>query len=289
MKEEEITHVAYSDEAYYHEGEYSSICLVSLSIEMLELVESSLSKILSDSGLKELKWVKMGSARERICAEKMIDFIYDCIKNKFIRIDTVIWNSKDRKKQIPESNNKILKKMYYHLLKNVLTMRWPSNSIWRIFPDEQGVIDWEEMNKILKSVSSKIQPIKKEDGSVILRIDKNFELKSISEVNSKESPLCQVADFFSGLASFYHLECPILNLDAKQFTLLGNLVELSNRQKERIYIIKYLRDKFSNSSIEITFDLNKGMFTKNPNGQINFWQFKLNLSKHQNQKLEQWF
>ena len=53
-------------------------------------------------------------------------------------------------------------------------------------------------------------------------------------------------------------------------------------------ILKYIKNKFSGNSFEITFDPIKGMYTKNPNGQINFWQFKMNISKYNNQSLSSW-
>mgnify|MGYP001568944883 CR=1 FL=1 len=284
----DYAHVAYSDEAYYHGGEYSSICMVSMKYNIAIALEESMKKILKDSGLKELKWSKLGSARERFCALKLIDLIYPLIKQKSIRIDTLIWNNYERKDQRAENNNIILSKMYYHLFKNVLTRRWPSDVEWIIFPDEQGVIDWEELKKILDNVSSKIFIKKKEDGGHIFEIKRDFNLPEIEQVDSKEAPLCQIADFFSGLAAFFHLECSTCNLSIEQQTLNKKEFNFSNKQKERMEVLRYIKDKFSGSSFEITFDPIKGMYTKNPNGQINFWQFKMNVSRYKNKSITDW-
>ena len=282
------THVAYSDESYYHGGEYSSICMISMKFNDAIQLEKEIKKILDSSGLNELKWSKLGSARERFCVIKVLDAIFPFLKNKSLRIDTVIWNNYDRKKQIAENNNIILSKMYFHLFKNVLTKRWSADAEWIIFPDQQGVIDWEELKKILDNVSSKIFTKKRAGGGILFEIKKDFSISDIEEIDSKETPLCQIADFFSGLAAFFHLECSTCNLSPGQKTLDNSNFNFSNRQKERMEILKYIKNKFSGNSFEITFDPIKGMYTKNPNGQINFWQFKMNISKYNNQSLSSW-
>ncbi|MDO8509001.1 MAG: DUF3800 domain-containing protein [Nanoarchaeota archaeon] len=283
------THVAYSDESYYHGGEYSSICMLSMELKAVSLIENKMAKLLTESGLKEFKWSKLGSARERLAAKKIIDLVFQFLKDKTLRIDVVIWNSYKRKEQIPEDNNTILGKMYFHLFKNVFTKRWSSEAEWVIFPDEQGVINWEELKKILDNISSKIFIKKKEDGSHIFEIKKDFAVSEIEQVDSKKFPLCQIADFFSGVAAFYSLDCPTCNLSTNQTRLDNQNTTLSNKQKERIEVLRYMKEKFSGSNFEVTFDTQKGIYTKNPNGQINFWQFETNLSKYQNQSLKKWF
>lgn len=146
----------------------------------------------------------------------------------------------------------------------------------------------EERKKILDNVSSKIFTKKREGGGILFEIKKDFSISDIEEIDSKETPLCQIADFFSGLAAFFHLECSTCNLSPGQKTLDNSNFNFSNRQKERMEILKYIKNKFSGNSFEITFDPIKGMYTKNPNGQINFWQFKMNISKYNNQSLSSW-
>jgi hypothetical protein len=62
------THVAYSDEAYYHGGKYSSICMLSMELKVALEIEDKMRNLLSQSGLNEFKWSKLGSARERMAA-----------------------------------------------------------------------------------------------------------------------------------------------------------------------------------------------------------------------------
>ena len=286
--EKNHTHVAYSDESYYSEGKYSSICMLSMKLETSLEIEQKMNSLLKESGLIEFKWVKLGSARERMAAKKIIDLVFPYLKNKSLRIDVIIWDSYKRKEEIPESNNLILGKMYYHLFRNVLTRRWPDDAEWMLFPDKQGVIDWNELKDILKNVSSKIFIRKNEDGGCIFEIKREFSVHEIEEVDSKKAPLCQIADFFSGLASFYNLECPSSNLSLDQTKLIENGKSLSNRQRERIDVINYLKIKFSNNSFEVTFDPKKGVFSKNPNGQVNFWPFETNLSRYRNNDVRKW-
>lgn len=288
-KERKHTHVAYSDEAYHHGGKYSSICMLSLAVDTALELEAKMRSLLTESGLNEFKWSKLGSARERLAAIKIIDLVFPYLKNKSLRIDTVIWDSYKRKEQIPEDNITILGKMYFHLFKNVFSMRWPKEAEWAVFPDQQGAIDWIELEKILGNVSSRVFIRKKEDGNHSFEIKRSFSVNGIEQVDSKKSPLCQIADFFSGLSAFYSLDCPNCNLSVSQSTLDNTKAKLSNKQKERIEVLRHIKEKFKGSSFEVTFDSSQGIYTKNPNGQINFWQFETNLSKYKNASLNKWF
>ncbi len=80
-----FTHVAYSDEAYYSEGLYHSISLLTLSIETAEQLREKLEDILNKSGISEFKWkkVKKRSKKYYFCAKKILDLVIDfALKNK---------------------------------------------------------------------------------------------------------------------------------------------------------------------------------------------------------------
>ena len=44
------THVAYSDEAYYHGGKYSSICMLSMKLKDTLELEKQMTSLLEESG-----------------------------------------------------------------------------------------------------------------------------------------------------------------------------------------------------------------------------------------------
>lgn len=285
MKEEnKPTHVAYSDEAYYLNSGYGSISMISLKVEDLDNLNQKIKNCLESSGVKEFKWESTGSAKYRFCAKKMIDIVFEFAKQKKIRIDTIIWNSNKRKEFLPEGDLVILGKMYYHLYKNVLTKRWPKSN-WKLYPDKQTAIDWNEISKILKNVSSELI-IKNDSGGKLQISEKSrYQIIELSEIDSKESCLCQITDLFSGLAAYYHLESHNCNLSPYQNLLDRSNRNASNKDLERYGIIEHLKQKSKKSSMEIIFDSLKGLRTHNPNNSINFWQFEIKQGRHNNQKL----
>lgn len=210
MDEDKHTHVAYSDESCYNNHKYSSVSMISLELKHLEELDTKIKECLQSSGVKEFKWNLTGSVKYRYCAIKIIDVVFEFVKEGKIRVDTIIWDSNKRKDFKKEDDITILGKMYYHLYKNVLTMRWPKSN-WKLHPDQQGSIDWGELLKILENVSSKLKIIKDGEGNLIFDEKRDFGVLEISEINSKESCLCQITDLFSGLAAYYHLECPACN------------------------------------------------------------------------------
>lgn len=106
--------------------------------------------------------------------------------------------------------------MYYQILKNVLKERWPSTLHWNLYPDKQNNIDWEESKNILDNVSLNII-IKNNE----IEFKKDFNIDKFQEVDSKENPLCQVADLFAGLAVFSHVHKFGLPKNIKQQSLLN--------------------------------------------------------------------
>lgn len=76
--EDEITHVAYSDESDYNNPkEFASISIITMPKDIEKEIESSLRKILKGSSVKEFKWNKLRSAKEKFCAEKVINLILE--------------------------------------------------------------------------------------------------------------------------------------------------------------------------------------------------------------------
>lgn len=285
---ENFTHIAYSDESSYTNKRFSSISMISLKLKNLEELTIKINDCLKSSDIKEFKWNSTGSAKYRFCAIKIIDIVFEFAKKGLIRVDTIIWDSSKRKEFLPENDITILSKMYHHLFNNVLTMRWPKSN-WKLFPDRQSAIDWNEFLKILENVSSKLKFVNTVSGNIIIDKKSNYEVIEICEIDSKESYLCQITDLFSGLAAFYHLECPHCNIGPNQSLLIETNKAMSNTDRERYEIIKYLKEKSKQSSMEIIFDFYKGVKTLNPDNPINFWQFQLSPDKYNNQNLNKFF
>ncbi|HDZ61440.1 MAG TPA: DUF3800 domain-containing protein [Candidatus Pacearchaeota archaeon] len=282
---ENATHEAYSDESHYNSPKYASIGIVSLEKKISNKLKNKIQQILNESKVKEIKWKNIRSARERLCAQKIIDYLFEIIPYEEFRIDIIIWDVKERKTRFLEDDILILKKKYYHLFKNVFKKRWSNNIKWELFPDEHGALDWEESKRILDNEASTIK-IKQKDGEIIFDLIKHFHIVQIKEVNSQNTPLCQIADLFAGMGAYSYLKKNLFNLSPKQRDLSGNKISLSGGDKEKINVLRYFKIRCEEKNLSI--HLKKGLTTLNPSDKINFWFFKFN-EYDKNQNLSKWF
>jgi len=245
----------FSDESNYNNSYYASICSVSLKADYLEFFEEKLLSLLKESNVEEISWKNLRGAKERFCCEKILKFIFDNIDSGNFRIDIIIWDMKRRKEIHSEGDIKILGRMYHHLFKNVSLKRWEEKGAWKFFPDRHTALNWRDHEKILDVLAPS-------------------ETISISEVDSKEYPICQVADLFGGIGSFSWINAPkIKGLVTKdQKTLDDSKIPFSGSELEKIQVCKWLEQNCKKRGIEITRE--NGFQTKNPNLPINFWFFK---------------
>lgn len=145
------SHIAFADESYYTDGQYRGLGLVSLRYGDYQSVTSKLKSILDESGIKEFKWNKLKSARERYAALKLIQYAVDLVHSGILRFDLLTWNTHDSRHAIErrdETSN--LHRMYYHLSNNVFGKRWVNKSTWMLFPDKNSSMRWDEVEKYLE-------------------------------------------------------------------------------------------------------------------------------------------
>lgn len=283
IKEKEgYTHEAYSDESSYHHQKYAAICLFSVESSFSNEINTKINQILTESNVKELKWIKINGAKGRFCANKVIDYLFKIYTHSKFRIDILIWDMKERKERYSEGDILILKKMYYHLFKNVLKRRWPKDAKWILFPDEQGAIDWEESKRILDHTASRTN-IKKIGSKLLFELKEDFQVVKIKEVPSHKFPLCQIADLFGGMGAFSYNNQQISKSHPGQKTLTGQNVEFTNAQKEKLVVLNYFKNKCKAKNIKLVFS--PGLRTANPNDKINFWYFKYKAEKRGNRTL----
>lgn len=286
----ENTHIAYSDESNHTASKFGSICLITGDKESISFLEKDLEEALESSSVKEFKFNQINSGKMIHCGLKIIDKIFPYILNEKIRVDVLIWSPQERDQHLPENPKKVFGKMYYHLLNHVLGSRWEGNLVWAIYPDKQSLIDWGEMKQILENTDNRISISKKEDGGSILEIICKHNICEIEEVDSMNSPICQVADLFAGIGSSGHLRKEALVLyDDCQIHLGGELIDNTNKDIGKIRVMSHLRKKCRDNGFKIDFSPNKGIKTLDPSNWINFWLFKHTLERHKNKNLSEFF
>lgn len=275
-----VTHVAYSDESYQAASRYRSVAVVTLSIADEPSVAQVLSEILRESGISEFKWGKLRQARERFAALKMLDKTTEFALQEKLRVDVLIWDTHDSRHQIPGRDDVAnLQRMYYHLFKNVLQRRWPSDSTWRLHPDENSALDWSTIQDFLDAAGSRIRIESGLFEGFRLRLVRDFSVLQIVEACSAETPLCQVADLFAGLGAFSHTAYSKyeawLHSQSGQMSLFGNQeCNVSSREQERFRVMRYLDDQCKKHKLYVGLQLSRGFKTYKPCYPLNFWFYE---------------
>ncbi len=273
------THVAFSDDSKHKDGRYNSLCLVSLSRNKHEELNSKIKDLLIRSDVKkEFKWLKVSGAKYRFAAEGIINFIFENINN--IRIDVLVWDIQDSRHKdiIHRDDNANLARMYYHLLCCVLGKRWDCDCTWCWYPDKQSSIDWKILAKCLS-----LKKYEKAANLFDMPQEKFIKLglKIIKVSRSERETFIQIADCFAGLGawSYGHFDkysqWLSINSEQKSFFNNGNnKSKFTNREKFRFPVLDFLIDNCKKRKMGISLKGKKGLYSYNPNNNINFWLYE---------------
>ena len=280
----EVTHIGFSDESNWNTGRFRSLGLVTMSKEHLGKLTQELKQLLADSGIKEFKWSKLKGARERFAAEKLCDFAIKYAHERLLRIDVLVWDIQDSRHNVQGRDDIAnLQRMYYHLFRNVLRMRWPANAVWRLYPDEHTAMDWQSVEDYLSAVSTSvvIERSLLTDGKLTVRLSREFGIEEIAETTSHDNPLLQVADLFAGLAVFsrdrFEEYQRWLEATSAQIRLFENELDGTNTSKrlvERFLVLQYFDAECKKRELGVSLKSKRGLWTPRPENPINFWFYK---------------
>lgn len=278
-----ITHVAFADETHYNVGRYRAIASISLPFICLEEFQANIAQILSDSSVHEFKWKKLTSARMRFAAIKLLDWTIKQANRSSLRVDVLIWDITDQRHDVKGRDDlKNMQFMYYKLFRNVLSERWPDDTVWGLFPDEQMAIKWHQIRNVLKKRTMKRveleDPLLREEVGSYLR--QLFHLELFEPRPSHLEPFIQLADFFAGLGVYswdsfgkYHYWC---EQNSNQKSLLPDTdgFTLSSSDRERCIVLHELDCLCKNNKLQVALKSSNGLNTRNPQKPINFWFYR---------------
>ena len=279
-----ITYNAFSDEAYFSGSRYRSISVVSVAKSNVSQINSNVDLEIKSSGIREFKWQNLRQAREKFAALKMIGIVMDWALKNQLRIDTVIWDVYDGRHQVfGRNDNANLQRMYFFLFKNVFHNRWPKESLWELFPDENSIINWDNVqeNLDLSGLNVQLQPVLSPESSFRITLLREFRIYSISEVHSEDTPLCQIADLFAGLGAYSHLIYEKYHnwekaMNGQMLLESSNFDyrKFSNSELCRFEIINYFNKFCKKYKLSVSLESKKGFRTFNPSKPINFWFYE---------------
>ncbi len=280
----EVTHIGFSDESNWNKGRFRSLGLVTLENEYLECFTQELRQLLNDSGIKEFKWSNLRGARERFAAIKLCDFAIKYVSRRLLRIDVLVWDIQDSRHNVQGRDDiENLQRMYYHLFRNVLRMRWPDNAVWRLYPDEHTAMDWQSVEDCLSAVSTRVEIERSflTGGKLAVRLRREFGIEDIAEATSHDNPLLQVADLFAGLAVFsrdkFEEYQKWLEATSVQRRLFENELDATNTSKrllERFLVLKHFDAECKKQRLGVSLKSKRGLWTPKPENPINFWFYE---------------
>jgi len=277
---------AYSDESYIN-ARFQSVSVVTFSSESEAALRSELSGSLDSSSISEFKWSKLRQARDRFGAMKLIDFAIGQAIAENLRIDTLIWDTEDSRHNITgRDDTENLQRMYYHLFRNVLQKRWPEDSVWDLYPDENSALDWSRLEDYLDraGIGIELQGDIFDAGEFRIRLFREFRIEKIKEVSSCDAPICQIADLFAGAGAFSHTSFDRYKhwcrKDVGQMTLAcnhelsGDDYDLSGGETEKCLVLDYLNKRCKKSKLRVGLESSRGLKTYDPRFPINFWVYQ---------------
>jgi hypothetical protein len=278
------SYCGFCDESQYNVGRFRAISMVSMDTSFFPSYADTLQEILDESGISELKWHDLASAKMRFAAIKSLDCTLDRAESGKLRVDTLIWDVQDTRHCVLKRDDiQNLQRMYYHLLNNVLVKKWGELGHWIVFPDHSS-INWLELETVMQNQIKKMEDRKRIDDPYGIN---GMGFLELSPIDSLDCPIVQVADLFAGLGvhsreSFHKHESYYIvrrgrrcrYLPSRTIESVQDIVSsLSRSDRERCSTLSHLFSQCKAKKWGIHLLRSQGLKTSDPTCPINFWHY----------------
>jgi hypothetical protein len=281
------SHVSFSDESNWNTGQYRSIGMLSGPRSDALLLHREITRILSESDVRELKWNKIRTAKYRLAAQKAIDAWAGGVSDRQLRIDVLIWDSHDNRHSVRnpdlEANLQI---MYFHLFRNVMSRRWPSDCVWRHIPDEHVGLNWDILRSCLSAKEShqvdELPFTSRPGGDETFAgsIKRLFRVAEITECRSQEMCLTQLSDLFAGMGAFSRERFNDYRSWKRSQGYASTLFEAARQVdrtsgvEEKYQVLSHFEAKAAALDLAVALDQTGGLRTLDPSIPVNFWWYQ---------------
>ncbi len=273
----QVTHKGYSDESSWNQNRYRSIGLVTAPSDIADTTGKTIASLLEESGLREFAWKDLTTAKRRFAAKKIIQCIVGIARPGNLRVDVLVWDTYDTRHRIRGRDDTAnLARMYYHLLSQVMSVRWCRDARWLQYVDGRADIDWTELQDCLTGKTRKEREAPQQSAfSVTTGQRRSLE---VVQGSSFEDVLIQAADLFAGMAAFSWNEAlrhrEWLIDQSSQLRLIPQCsdVTVSNSASEKHKVLKAFAALRPNYVV-FRSDCEEGLITYGPQNPINFWKY----------------
>jgi hypothetical protein len=278
------SHVSFSDESSWNSGRYRSISMLTAPRSEALALHHEIGEKLKGSGVIELKWNKVRTAKYRFAAIKVLDCCIPLLAEAKIRVDVLVWDCQDSRHSVPNPDPIVnLQIMYFHLFRNVMARRWPADAIWRHIPDEHTGLDWASVQNYLQSKGvSAVSELCLSDDLISdepfrISLKRLFRVHEITPCQSQEMCLAQVADIFAGLGVFsretFDDYISWRSTQGYQATLFDSIKDRSPGTEEKYNVLLHLERCIQRTGL-LTGLHKGGLRTMNPCSPLNFWWYE---------------
>ncbi len=280
---------AYCDASGIFDHRFQSIGTISGNVEALTKLRNVLGGILDGKGIKEIKFSdidRYDSKEYKVAQGFLANTITEFIRYRTVRVDVLTWDTTDSRHATSGRDDiENLGRLYYHLLCHV-AKQYPE-AYWYVIIDKDEKVDFNTLTECLNS--SIFQPDGGQFPEIIVSIRQIEELetvKKISEVESHEEPLVQLADLFAGMARFSNEKgsecCSWLasygNPDQYPLPVFctgeAELDEYAKSDECRYSLIGELCEICKRYRLGVSLHPRKRLWTPNPAKPINFWTYE---------------
>lgn len=269
-------YIIFTDESSITDSRFHCLSAFSFEKSSYNFVNDSLKTLLLESKVEEFKWNKLKDAKYFFCAEKIIRFVLNNISKINLRIDTLVWDTHDKRHKVQRRDDLAnYERMFFHLLHNSLKKR-SKDSRWSIHPDKRGGINWQVVHDCLHHKGKMTEFENLIFGSFLT--DPHYSIADFQERHSHEEISIQIPDLFSGLSVFSrtnydrfkkHRESKIPSLFEKKEPDI-----LSNRESFRFQLLDLFNKECKNRKIGVSLDTNGYLYTFKPENPLNFWHYE---------------
>lgn len=281
------SHIAFADESHYNLGRYRALGVVTLDNENGRRIDDDIRALLHRYGKSELKWNRISGDYNTLgAAEEVCELVVDYAAEGRLRVDILIWDIQDSRHDIQSRDDiENLQRMYHHLFKNVLVRRWPDNTLWSLRLDENTALKIDQISYFLELHGSSFEiqdrDLFRDQPSLYWRT--YYGVCEVNSCASHENPLIQVADLLAGLACFSRTEYSTYVKWDQQNPRLSSLplyddphnpLTMTRSQKARFQLLRQFDERCKNKKLGVSLKTDKGLRTKNPQRNINFWWYQ---------------